>query len=50
MVPPQLEHVGSVEAAPRVIELSQLAHVYEPCGAWLPAVRFDIAVLSEEWA
>jgi hypothetical protein len=46
VVPPQFEHVGSADAVARVIELSQLAHEYVPGGAWLPAVRFDIRVLS----
>jgi hypothetical protein len=30
VVPPQFEHVGSAEPAPRLIELSQLAQVYAP--------------------
>jgi hypothetical protein len=48
LVPPQFSHVGSAEPLASVMELSQLAQVYEPAGAELPAVRVDIAVLSRE--
>jgi hypothetical protein len=50
LVPPQFSQVGSVEPLASVIGLSQLAQVYEPAGAGLPAVRVDIAVLSNAWA
>ena len=47
LVPPQLPHVGSGALLESEIELAQLAQVYEPAGAVLPALRFGIAILSD---
>jgi hypothetical protein len=48
LVPPQLWQVGSDELVVSVMLLPQLAQLYPPAGASLPAEKVGIELLSDE--